>query len=111
MELSELLSALHAEMEAAGHSRKGASASLAFVARKDREGMVEIDFVDSGALSKPRAEELHHLEIPLGNRVQPKVADRPAFAQGEDETKSPFQVVAEPASRAGKPPALPPKRT
>ena len=99
-------------MKSAGVSPKGASASLSFVAKKERDGSISIDFVDSGSMSKPRPEELHRLEVSLGNRSKAKSDDRAVAVAENDGEDSPFQVVAKPASKkkGGKPPALPSKR-
>ena len=65
MELRELLTALYKEMKEAGVPVEGSSASLAFVAKRDRDGEVQVEFVDAAAMSKPRPEELHRLELYL----------------------------------------------
>lgn len=65
MELRELLTALHEEMKGAGVSANGSSVDLAFMAKRDRKGEVEVEFVDAAAMSKPRPEELHRLKLPL----------------------------------------------
>jgi hypothetical protein len=121
MTLQELLNALREQMKEAGVSSTDATANLAFVARRERDGEVEVDFVDAATMSKPRAEELHRLEITLSD-----VADSPIDMvdededQGEEEGENPLQgglfkkgkaLDSPPAFRhTAKPPSLPPPR-
>ncbi len=54
-------------MKEAGGSATNSTANLAVVARRDRDGEVEVEFVDAATMSQPRAEELHRLEISLSD--------------------------------------------
>ena len=65
MKLKELLGAIGSELAHAGRSGSGARLSLAFVARKHRNGEVECEFVDASDVSKPRDGEIHRLELNL----------------------------------------------
>tara|TARA_B110000196_G_scaffold108160_1_gene93685 strand:+ start:1309 stop:1599 length:291 start_codon:yes stop_codon:yes gene_type:complete len=67
MTLQALLKALHEQMKEAGGSSTNSTANLAVVARRDRDGEVEVEFVDAATMSQPRAEELHRLEISLSD--------------------------------------------
>ena len=118
MTLQELLNALHKQMEDAGVSSTNSTANLAFVARRDRNGEVKVDFVDAATMSKPRAEELHRLEISLSD-----VTDSPFEMVDENENEE-GETASEgglfkkgkarsspPAFRhTAKPPSLPPPR-
>ena len=99
MKLREILEAMHGELEAAGMSANGVTASLAFSARKGRDGVVEVEFVDAGAMSKPRPEEIHHLNLSLA-ATPARQASRES--PSKEETSS---------AKLHIPPALPPKRT
>ena len=105
MELRELLAALHEEMDAAGVPAKGAAVSLAFVARSERgRDDIEVDFVDAGAMSKPRPEEIHRLKLSLTNPPQQVSSIAPDGDADElHDRPRDFRKV-------GKPPSLPPKR-
>ena len=119
MTLQELLNALHKQMEEAGVSSTNSTANLAFVARRDRNGEVKVDFVDAATMSKPRAEELHRLEISLSD-----VTDSPFEMVDENENEEEGETASEgglfkkgkarsspPAFRhTAKPPSLPPPR-
>ncbi len=110
MELRELLTALHEEMKDAGISSAGSSVNLAFVAKRERNGEVEVDFVDAASMSKPRPEELHRLELSLADAP-------PSVFQMVDEDgdgkpdKLDSTLDSPPAFRhSGRPPALPTER-
>lgn len=113
MNLHELLSAVHDEFESAGLSPERASVSLAFVAKRDRNGATGVDFVDAGAMSKPRAEELHRLELSLTDRPQPRPSPKKEGAAAGTPPQGLFKTAEmidqPPALRKGAlPPSLPP---
>ena len=124
MELRELLAALQREMTEAGVSEHDSSVSLAFSAKKQRDGDVLIEFVDAGAMSKPRAEELHRLELDLSEVSAPdsvfeivEVAEEKKRKEQKDDGdnlglfKENNRLDPPPAFRqTTKPPALPEKK-
>jgi hypothetical protein len=74
MKLKELLEAIDLELEGAGCTRE-TRVSLAFVARRDRDGEVECDFVDASQVSKPREGEIHRLELCHGETNEERELD------------------------------------
>ena len=117
MTLKELLTALREQMHEAGVPAKGSTADLAFVASRSRNGEIEVDFVDAAAMSKPRPEQLHRLELALD-----EVADSP-IELAEDEAGNSEKSLEgglfkkskpldSPSSfrHSAKPPSLPPPR-
>ena len=111
MTLNEVMTALQGELQEVDLSATRVSVSLAFTSKKDRDGDVTVDFVDSGAMSKPRAEELHRLELVL-EREDPKTQGPRKSAVREhvvEDVKS--ESLQMPVyKKVSRPPALPPKR-
>lgn len=110
MKLQELLAAVQAELEEAGCASKGATLSLAFTVKRETGGEVECDFVDARAISKPRPEEIHRLELPLkaAGAASTKQRDVRAAELGAEVKMAP--APPEPETPFSTPPALPPKR-
>lgn len=106
MTLQELLNSVQKEIASAGLATEGISLNLAFSAKKDRNGEVNVDFVDAGSMSRPKPEEIHRFWLPLSNlsqTAQPVRQVESMFNQGEE----PEDIDQPPALR---PPSLPPKR-
>lgn len=107
MTLQEILESVHEEIASAGVSPDGVTLKLSFAAKKDRTGEVSVDFVDAGAMSKPRTEDIHRLSLPLANASSiAKPIRKVESLFGDNEKPEGFDEP--PALR--RPPSLPPKR-
>ena len=65
MTLKELLDGVLVELKAAGLEEAGASLSLAFSASREGDGTVTCEFLQTGTIARPKAEELHRLTVTI----------------------------------------------
>jgi len=89
MTLKKLLDGVVTELKAAGLEEAGTSLSLAFAAKKEADGTVTCDFLDTGSISRPKGEELHRLTVTMAEG-EPEVH---AHSLPEEREKAPSSEI------------------
>jgi hypothetical protein len=108
MKLKVLIEAIRNELKTTGLGADSARVSLAFVARSERDGKVECDFVDASDISAPRDGQIHHLELDLSTD---ELEEPPLAGKQEPASEDPVPKPAiPPAKGRSKKTRIPAKR-
>lgn len=114
------MSAVQGELGSSSLVGGEVTVSAAFTATKNRDGIVECDFLDTAAMSKPRPEEIHRLEVTVDLAVPELEVNESPFELDVPVTggERPEEIFKKEAlldkppvfRKLATPPALPPRR-